>query len=361
MKLNKFFMLGLAGLAFAACSNEDEVGNDLSQNSKTITVKIETGGYTTRASGDEAWTDGTNNNQSPITVNTVTLYLLDKDGAIVDTKILENKSSDTVHGVSGTVTKIAAVANCQPTASGTWANVVAETFDVADYQTAENAPVYAEAVDITYKNTDTQEGYPMYEATLQLATKMSRIELSGNLQCTNLAESAYKTLTLEYVGINGANTKFTLKGIGSEPHPVTSNLTGFPDLTPDTGTPTAFYDAAATPAPVLNDKNTPVALGTSYGYSVCGMPELLLRFNSEPVDDVKEGYIIYDPAYLKITGFKTADGNVVAMESGKIYQITDLEFTEEDITTLEKDKICITATVRVAPWDIVAVEPSYGE
>lgn len=356
MKLNKYFMLGLAGLAFAACSNEDEVGNDLSQNSKTITVKIETGGYTTRASGNEAWTNGANN-QSQITLNTVTLYLLDKDGAIVDTKILENKSSDTFHGVSGTVTKIAAVANCQPTASGTWANVVAETFDVADYQTAENAPVYAEAVDITYKNTDTQEGYPMYEATLQLATKMSRIELSGNLQCTNLAESAYKTLTLEYVGINGANTKFTLDGTGSDPHSVTDNLPGFPD----TGTPTAFYDAAAAPAPVLSNKNTSVALGTSYGYSVCGMPELLLRFDSEPIDNVTEGYIIYDPAYLKITGFKTAGGNTVAMEPGKIYQITDLEFTEEDITTLEKDKICITATVSVAPWDIVAVEPSYGE
>ena len=356
MKLNKFFMLGLAGLAFAACSNEDEVGNDLSQNSKTITVKIETGGYITRASGNGAWTNGANN-QSQITVNTVTLYLLDKDGAIVDTKTLEKKFSDTFHGVSGTVTKIAAVANCQPTASGTWANIVAETFDVADYQTAENAPVYAEAVDITYKNTDTQDGYPMYEATLQLATKMSRIELSGNLQCTNLAESAYKTLTLEYVGINRANTKFTLDGTGSDPHSVTDNLPGFPD----TGTPTAFYDAAAAPAPVLSNKNTSVALGTSYGYSVCGMPELLLRFDSEPIDNVTEGYIIYDPAYLKITGFKTAGGNTVAMEPGKIYQITDLEFTEENITTLEKDKICITATVSVAPWDIVAVEPSYGE
>lgn len=349
-------MLGLAGLAFAACSNEDEVGNDLSQNSKTITVKIETGGYTTRASGNGAWTNGANN-QSQITVNTVTLYLLDKDGAIVDTKTLEKKFSDTFHGVSGTVTKIAAVANCQPIASGTWANIVAETFDVADYQTAENAPVYAEAVDITYKNTDTQDGYPMYEATLQLATKMSRIELSGNLQCTNLAESAYKTLTLEYVGINRANTKFTLDGTGSDPHSVTDNLPGFPD----TGTPTAFYDAAAAPAPVLSNKNTSVALGTSYGYSVCGMPELLLRFDSEPIDNVTEGYIIYDPAYLKITGFKTAGGNTVAMEPGKIYQITDLEFTEENITTLEKDKICITATVSVAPWDIVAVEPSYGE
>lgn len=91
------------------------------------------------------------------------------------------------------------------------------------------------------------------------------------------------------------------------------------------------------------------------------MPELLLRFDSEPIDNVTEGYIIYDPAYLKITGFKTAGGNTVAMEPGKIYQITDLEFTEENITTLEKDKICITATVSVAPWDIVAVEPSYGE
>lgn len=309
-------MLGLAGLAFAACSNEDEVGNDLSQNSKTITVKIETGGYTTRASGNGAWTNGANN-QSQITVNTVTLYLLDKDGAIVDTKTLEKKFSDTFHGVSGTVTKIAAVANCQPTASGTWANIVAETFDVADYQTAENAPVYAEAVDITYKNTDTQDGYPMYEATLQLATKMSRIELSGNLQCTNLAESAYKTLTLEYVGINRANTKFTLDGTGSDPHSVTDNLPGFPD----TGTPTAFYDAAAAPAPVLSNKNTSVALGTSYGYSVCGMPELLLRFDSEPIDNVTEGYIIYDPAYLKITGFKTAGGNTVAMEPGKFIRL----------------------------------------
>ena len=29
MKLNKFFMLGLAGLAFAACSNEENSGNNL--------------------------------------------------------------------------------------------------------------------------------------------------------------------------------------------------------------------------------------------------------------------------------------------------------------------------------------------
>lgn len=40
MKLNKFFMLGLAGLAFAACSNEDEVGNDLSQIVKLSQLRL---------------------------------------------------------------------------------------------------------------------------------------------------------------------------------------------------------------------------------------------------------------------------------------------------------------------------------
>ena len=40
MKLNRFFMLGLAGLAFAACSNEDNpaVGGDGSN--KTMVVSI---------------------------------------------------------------------------------------------------------------------------------------------------------------------------------------------------------------------------------------------------------------------------------------------------------------------------------
>lgn len=27
MRMNKFFMLGLAGLAFAACNNDEELGN----------------------------------------------------------------------------------------------------------------------------------------------------------------------------------------------------------------------------------------------------------------------------------------------------------------------------------------------
>ena len=38
MKLNKYFMLGLAGLAFAACSNEDEGNDILTKGTKQISV-----------------------------------------------------------------------------------------------------------------------------------------------------------------------------------------------------------------------------------------------------------------------------------------------------------------------------------
>ena len=41
MKLNKYFMLGLAGLAFAACSNEDGLpGNGDDGSAKSLIISI---------------------------------------------------------------------------------------------------------------------------------------------------------------------------------------------------------------------------------------------------------------------------------------------------------------------------------
>ena len=52
MKLNKYFMLGLAGLAFAACSNEDEGNDILTKGTKQISVTISAGNYgQTKAGG----------------------------------------------------------------------------------------------------------------------------------------------------------------------------------------------------------------------------------------------------------------------------------------------------------------------
>ena len=51
MKLNKFFMLGLAGLAFAACSNEEEVENQFPEGKGAVSVRIVTPTLNTRNAG----------------------------------------------------------------------------------------------------------------------------------------------------------------------------------------------------------------------------------------------------------------------------------------------------------------------
>ena len=365
MRMNKFLMLGIAGLAFAACNNEEDFGgNAETQGTKQVTVTIKAGSYNQTKATDDAWTT-----DKTITLTSAKVYLLDASNNIVG---IEDATTgqNVYHNVAGTVQKIAATANVTPTTTtgSTWAALKAETFNVADFQTAANAPLFADAVTLDYSGTDNEDGNPMYSATLTMETNVSRIELSGNLQCTNMATNAYSSLQLVNVGINGANQQFTLEGTGSNPIRAQSNVDGFPVAST---TPRWCYDPAS--GPTLTD-NTAQALGSAYGYPICGGlrgtsgtlgtagAEVILRFDSEEkAGGATPGYIVYDPAYLKIVSLQDAEGGAVTIEGGKIYQITDIVFTEEDITTLEPNQICVTATVNVVDWEIEAVEPVYGE
>ena len=84
MKLNKYFMLGLAGLAFAACSNEDGLpGNGDDGESKTLVISISgiSSGAGTKATGvTDPWSkddgDGVNN------IKSLTLLFTNADGIV---------------------------------------------------------------------------------------------------------------------------------------------------------------------------------------------------------------------------------------------------------------------------------------
>lgn len=104
MKMNKFFMLGLAGLAFAACNNEEDLSNQLPEGNGAVTVKlvsptmtraIEEGTgdvQTVKVIGDIAITlmDGTTPKTATVTVNedgslsepTVTFWNVTEPGLI---------------------------------------------------------------------------------------------------------------------------------------------------------------------------------------------------------------------------------------------------------------------------------------
>lgn len=71
MKLNKYFMLGLAGLAFAACSNEDEGNDILTKGTKQISVTISAGSYGQTKAGS-GWTEDADKAINP---QNIKLYL----------------------------------------------------------------------------------------------------------------------------------------------------------------------------------------------------------------------------------------------------------------------------------------------
>lgn len=357
MKLNKYFMLGLAGLAFAACSNEDEGNDILTKGTKQISVTISAGSYGQTKAGS-GWTEDADKAINP---QNIKLYLLKADGNIVEVKDAQVGSDNVYHNVSPEVTKIAAVANFNEDTplpvEGNWENdILKATLNMNKYGAASTAPLASKVADLVPNGTDVADGNTMYTATVELATMLSRIELSGNLTCTNLGNSAYSKLALTHIGLNGVHQQFTLGGepVGDELYDKT-NQGGYP-----VSVPACFYDETSGPE-ITTTAET--ALLAGYGYNVLGQPkEMLLKFNTEFKSPVAEGFIVYNPAYLKITGLKTEKGEVT-MEPGKIYQITDLEFTEEDLTDLDPGEptICVTATVKVKNWDIVKVEPEYGK
>lgn len=96
MKLNKYFMLGLAGLAFAACSNEDGLpGNGDDGESKTLVIAITgiNGSSMTKATTpDDKWTEDTDETGAIANITKIGLLFTDNNGQILYKYSLEKKS-----------------------------------------------------------------------------------------------------------------------------------------------------------------------------------------------------------------------------------------------------------------------------
>lgn len=97
MRMNKFFMLGLAGLAFAACNNEEEMGNQFPEGTGAVTVKIVSPAMTRTIE------TGTTDNSVKVTGN-VTIKLEAQTGGdeiTLTAKELETQNKVTFWNVNG--------------------------------------------------------------------------------------------------------------------------------------------------------------------------------------------------------------------------------------------------------------------
>ena len=206
MKMNKFFMLGLAGLAFAACSNEEDaiVGGDA--DNKTMIVSIAGIGADTKASAPvDPWSPDADATAAVTNINKLTLLFTDANGIVkysyTGDKTNESEEWNALFTTQGVkfigltdVTAVHAIANQDVTLGvGGDINMLTTQYAAQGLDIEKNGIVYVgsdktitpfnpEPSDATVEVTlpgAGAEGKFYYTATVQLKPIISRIQIKS--------------------------------------------------------------------------------------------------------------------------------------------------------------------------------------
>lgn len=238
MKLNKFFLLGMAGLAFAACSNEDDVAFNAGDGvNKTMVVSIAgiSSGTTRATAPGEAW-EGDQDATAAITnIQKIDLFFTDANGGVLyhynataptggSTDATWNALFSTTGvkfiGLTG-VTQVHAIANA-PTDIATTTDVDDLTTEFAQQglSIAKTGVTYvgsdkdidrlyqepADATEVVELDGAGEEGNFYYSADIELVPIVSRIQINS----VKIATSGSTTFPAEAVGnIQPSSLKLT--------------------------------------------------------------------------------------------------------------------------------------------------------
>lgn len=342
MGMNKFFMLGLAGLAFAACNNE-EVIDTAHQNGATVTVRF-VGDAITRTL--ETPTTGDNGQTFPVEVNSGTITLTAQAVDVPSHQIsgsLDGSSEYTFTGVRAPES-IEVVVN-----EGTEDNM-----SLADvYNTGLAEPLYGKS------STFVQDSEGNYTVTINLERRLARLQFSG-LNFTTVG-SSYTSLTLDGIYLNGA-----VKTENGSDKAIADNIGAWETV------------KTWTDAPVYDEINA-VVIGTGaqtgpwpsndqcYAYNIFpasgtdNLPKLTVCFSGAAQDNVTGSEYRYARvAKYKLEGEKgnlegiDENGYITDFKAGYIYNITGLILEDGDLgPTPDGEGVTLTATVTVEPWTLV--------
>lgn len=372
MKMNKIMMLAMAGMAFAACSNENEVGNPAPEGVGAVSIRI-VSPEVSRAIADA----GTAATVTPQTGSSVTIKLNASEGGGTITLSPDqwtagqavtfwNVKSPTSVEVSmnggvdmttddGKALNIANDLQQAPAAIPVFgkANVTltAQTQTPGDSSLDDN---HQSGLTGAAGEDDTQ--YPIYTAEVQLEIPVARLEVSG-IKLADASASAFSTITIDGVymdnikpTVDGALTdyQFAANGGGTGAEAILKDAEGvsflnttFPDDTPAKVYAYNFFgsnDAANNPKFKIAFSSIAAAAGQSV------LPA--------------KGWAIIENYYSDDT--KTTP---IALENGKIYQITGAELTTDNIVPDENGNTtyAVNVTVKEAAWTVQTTYASWAE
>lgn len=345
MKMNKFFMLGLAGLAFAACSNE-EVIDAAHQNGATVTVRF-VGDAITRTV--ETPTEGNNGETFPVVVKsgsiTLTAQNVDGDGTQPITDALNGSSEYTFTGARAPQS-IVVVVN-----GGT-----AQGMSLADvYDTGLAEPLYGES------SLFEQDEQGNYSVEINLERRLARLQFSELSFKTE--GTSYSALTLDGIYLNGAvkteggNEKAIANDIGAW-NTVKTSWSGDAPVFDEINAVIIGDDAQTGPWP--GDEKC-------YAYNIFpasgadNLPKLTVCFSDAAQSNVSGSEYRYARvAKYKLAGDKGSlegidnNGYITDFKAGYIYNITDLTLEDGDLgPTPDGQGVQLVATVTVVPWTLL--------
>lgn len=384
MKMNKFFMLGLAGLAFAACNNEEELSNQLPEGTGAVTINIVSPAMT--RSVETGTTDNSVTVTGPVTI---TLAATTGGGSITLTEQeLAAQNSVTFWNVESP-TKVTVTMNNGKNSYTSDAPTVFE--DVAPA----SIPAYGETSSFTLTSetaspgdkggsdyetgangSDNSKVYQLCTASVQLAIPVARLEVSGIQHITGShleGDCAYNTLTI--AGVYLDNVYATGNGVAYA-NGAFSCASGTPtdysyDGVHGTGSEAIWKDAAVTTDFLSVDAVWPETAGEAYSYYFFGadgaenLPKFKIYFSESEAKDTDSP--LPAPRYAMITKYKETAENggseITKFEPGHIYRITSAQLSDENIIGDEGGNTLygVEVTVEEATWTVKTIDAEWAD
>ena len=366
MKMNKYLMLGLAGLAFTACSNEEDaiIDNGVIEGNGVVEVSIASPVTKSLQSGATGST--------VIVGGDIIVEVTHNNGTTISQTIDRDQNDE--DGKTEYIVKFYGVTN--PTKVVAYCNDGKTVNDDADIaitdprlQSEPNSiPAYAEATlsatDINGEMENPADGkvYQRYTKELALQIPVARLELKGVKHVDEDDDCKFESLFINGVYLN--NIYATKDAVSA-----TDTYSWTETSVKDQGTFPILYDVVGefgVGENFLSGTAFPKEAGKAYAYNFFAgankeVPELRIYFNkataSSPTDPVTQ------PRYAVVTSYKNGSGAIANFTPGTIYRITNVELDDKYIGPNETGETVygVEVTVEEAEWSVTDITADWIE
>ena len=375
MRMNKFLMLGIAGLAFAACSNEEEFGgnNTTPEGEGAVTVKIVSPAMTKAVEGT------TGADQSTVKVQGDLIITLECDGGPLTKTVTVGDDGAQAEVTFWNVTNPTKVTASMNDGTNDYTAININNASEPNMQALPvSIPVYGEDIPEPTNNTrpgvaadddenenanedgsDVNKNYTIYTATVNLEIPVARLEVSG-ITHVDHSGAACKFKDLKITGVYMDNIRMTSDdacGNYRFPGDATGGSETDSPLSEAIDPAESFVAGTYWPHDVAS-VTTPV-FGYNFYSTEAGKIEENPSFKIRFTYSDETGTVTNQTRYAYITKYLKG-GEEIALQNGHIYKIESAEITDDNLVPGEdgEDLYAVTVTVVEATWtvDVITAE-----